>query len=50
MRQLLARLTAQEAGVIVGLMLLGIGAALVYPPAGLILVGAIMLVLALWRM
>ena len=50
MRRWLRAIDRQDIAIVLGLLLLGSGAGLVYPPAGLIVVGAIVLALAVWRM
>ena len=50
MKQILARADRQDACILVGLAFLGLGAGLVYLPLGLIVVGAVLLALAAWRM
>ncbi len=50
MRRLLSRIDGQDIAIVLGLLLVGVGAGLVYLPAGLIVVGAVLLALAIWRM
>jgi hypothetical protein len=50
MRRLLTAVDAQDACIIAGVLLIGVGAGMVYVPAGLVVVGVLMLALALWRM
>lgn len=44
------RLDAQDVGILLGVVMVGVGAGLVYVPAGLIVTGVLLLALALWRM
>ncbi len=50
MKRWLRAIDAQDIAIVLGLGLLGTGASLVYLPAGLIAVGVVVLVLAVWRM
>lgn len=50
MRDLFDRIDHQDIAIVLGLLLLGIGASLAYLPAGLMAVGAVLLALAIWRM
>jgi hypothetical protein len=47
---LFAKWDRQDTGITAGLLLLGVGTALVYLPAGLIVTGGVLLALAVWRM
>ncbi len=50
MRRLLSQMDRQDVCITTGLLLLGIGAGLAYLPAGPMVVGAVLLALAVWRM
>lgn len=43
-------LDRQDVGILLGVVLVGVGAGMVYVPAGLMATGVLLLALALWRM
>ena len=49
MKRRMAAFDSRDLLALLGLLLLGTGAGLVYLPAALIVVGALLLVLAVWR-
>lgn len=49
-KKLVSAIDQQDVGLLIGLAFLGVGAAMVYVPAGLIVVGLVLLALAIWRM